>query len=105
MSSGGTVLLPAIRVTPSGPRPARWAAAWIRSRTMAMLSATDMDKTINHEGHEVTRRKAEKRSLSSNLGLQRLPEDAGEVARATPHNTVRLHHGYWWRRFFRVART
>jgi hypothetical protein len=33
-------------------RPARLAAAWIRSRTMAMFSATGMDKTINHEGHE-----------------------------------------------------
>src|SRR5438132_12916618 len=95
MSSGGTVLLTAISVTASGSRPVRLAAAFIRSRTMAMLSATGMDKTINHEGHEVTRRKAKKRFLVRLTSGWSLAWGRG---RGRPCHTFGSHHGYRRRR-------
>src|SRR5438552_1554480 len=84
MSSGETVLLTAINVTSSILRPARMAAAFIRLRTVATFSATGMVRTINHEGHEVTRRKLRNVFRAADFGLKVLPGGRG---RGRPRHT------------------
>src|SRR5882672_7848158 len=99
MRSGAKVLLTAMSVISPGFRPARCAAAAIRSRISATFSAMDIEISKPRSTLRITKENEDRLEFAFRSEAPRKSR-----ARAPAPHHLFSHHGGWGRRFVWIAR-